>query len=119
MLTAILGGWRQILTLLVIGAVVFVWARFQLQEQALDRAEAALAGERQMRAAAEARLALSEAASDEAERTHSVNTITHTIEGEISRDLTDALQRQDAHALYATWVSGVIRLRDAERELSA
>jgi hypothetical protein len=103
---------RLSLGLLAVLAVAGLWMMFRGLQAENARLDQALEHAHQMRAAAENRLALETMANDEAERTHSVNAITRTIEREIEREMTDAVQRQDAHALYVAWVGGVRRLRD-------
>lgn len=113
-LRALLGNWKQFLVVMLVLLGVSVWLRFQFMEAQANRLKEALDREHTLRLTAENRLALSERASEEAAHTERVNTVTRIIEHDVEREITDAVQRQDAHALYVAWRAGVERLRNDE-----
>ena len=48
----------------------------------------------------------------EADTTERVNVVTRTIVQQAQREVTDAAQRQDVHAMYVAWSNGISRVWD-------
>lgn len=118
-LGAVLGGWRQFAVLILVLLGVSVWLRFQFMEAKVEDLQKSLDREHSLRVTAENRLALREMASGEAAHTERVNTVTRIIERDAEREITDAVQRQDAHAAYVAWRAGLERLRDNELRIDS
>ena len=106
-------NWRGIAALIIGAVVVSVWLRFQFLEAEVEKTNAALADARQMLAAAQAQNRLTQGAVHEADRSARLERSVSEIVAASDREITDAAQREDAHALYVAWVGSIGRLRDA------
>lgn len=107
------GNWQRVAALILLLTLVFAWAMFQHQGAELARTRAALARESALRAAAETRAAVAEAANREGNRLHQVsNDLGAALEA--GRDAIHTAARSDeTRAIFAAFADADRRMCDA------